>query len=330
MRYLPHPLKLSTLMTSTLIASALMVSTGAMADSLTFAWSPNPQTPQVDVAIANGYFEEAGLDIEFIPFATGREGFEAMIGGQVDVAFMAEFPAAVGALTGQRFSIVGDLSRYTGSRVIVDTRDEAIDSVADLDGKRIGTTIGTNVNFYLDKVLNEEGISAEIVSAAPSDLVPALARGDLDAIVPFPTFYGAAASTLGERYGEIRAPGYQVHYILAATPEMTEARSATLEAFIAALAKADAEVAADPDAAMQAVSASLQGALPSETLATMWEDSDIGLKLDTDLAELLVEEADWILAQGVVNGAPLTLDQVLALFAPDALARVAPEAVDLP
>ena len=218
------------------LTAALLAPIAASAEDLTFAWTPNPQTPQVDVAIQNGYFEEAGLDIEFVAFRTGREGFEAMIGGQVDVTFMAEFPAAVGALTGQEFAVIGDLARFTGSRVIVNTASGAVASPAELAGKKIGTTIGTNVNFYLDEILAEAGVEAEVVGAAPPDLVPALARGDLDAIVPFPTFYGAAASTLGADYAELRVPGYEVHYILAASPEMTGDRSATLEAFMAALA----------------------------------------------------------------------------------------------
>ncbi|WP_238367228.1 ABC transporter substrate-binding protein [Mesobacterium pallidum] len=310
------------------LASALAAPM-ASAEELTFAWSPNPQTPQVDIAIQKGYFEEAGLDIEFVAFRTGREGFEAMIGGQVDVTFMAEFPAAVGALTGQEFVVIGDLARYTGSKVIVNTASGEVATPADLAGKRIGTTIGTNVNFYLDKVLSEAGVAAEVVGAAPPDLVPALARGDLDAIVPFPTFYTAAAETLGDDYAELRVPGYEVHYILAATPEMATERSDVLDAFMGALAKADADVKADPQAAMEAVSASLQGAMTPEALAAMWQDVEIGLTLDKGLAELLSAEADWVLSKGVVKGEAVSPEAMLETFAPAALEKAAPAAVSL-
>lgn len=309
---------------------ALLAPVLAMAEPLTFAWAPNPQTPQVDIAIEKGYFDDAGLDIEFVAFSTGREGFEAMMGGQVDITFMAEFPAAVGALIGQEFAVIGDLARFTGSRVIVNTASGAVDSPADLAGKRIGTTIGTNVNYYLDTVLSGAGAQAEVIGAAPPDLVPALARGDLDAIAPFPSFYDAARTTLGEDYGELRVPGYQVHYILAATPEMTGARSDTLDAFMAALARADADVQADPEAAMEAVARSMQGAMPTDALAAMWQDVDIGLKLDADLADLLSAEADWILAQGVVKGQAVSPETMLGYFAPDALQKAAPDAVALP
>ncbi len=315
-----------TIMALVAICAPLQVA----AESLTFAWTPNPQTPQVDVAIKNGYFEDAGLDIEFVAFRTGREGFEAMLGGQVDITFMAEFPAAVGALTGQDFGVVADLARFTGSRVIVNTSSGDVAMPADLAGKKIGTTIGTNVNFYIDKILTDAGVEAEIVSAAPPDLVPAVSRGDVDAIVPFPSFYTAAKTTLGNNYGELRVPGYQVHYILSASPEMIGERAAVLDAFMGALAKADAEVAADPAAAMAAVSDSMSGAMSPEDLATMWQDVDIGLKLDTGLAELLVDEAAWILEQGVIRGDPVSLEDMLGKFAGDALMNAIPDAVDLP
>ncbi|SFE71523.1 ABC transporter substrate-binding protein [Roseivivax sediminis] len=315
--------------TLALTATLALAPSFASAEELVFAWSPNPQTPQVDVALAQGYFEEAGVDVSLVSFASGREGFEALLGGQVDVAFMAEFPAATGALTGQPFRIVGDLARYTGSRVIGNAEAGPLESAADLAGRRIGTTIGTNVHYFLDGLLSEAGIEAEIISAAPPDLVPAVERGDVDAIVAFPTFYAAAEETLGDSYTELRGSDYQVHYILATTPEMTEAKRGTLEAFIGALAKADADVAADPDMAMEAVAASMSGAMSVAELEAMWRDVDIGLTLDDDLTDLITAEAGWILDQGVIRAEPLSRDAVAAFVAPGPLEAVAPEAVSL-
>ncbi|WP_138471270.1 ABC transporter substrate-binding protein [Poseidonocella sp. HB161398] len=318
--------KMTQFALAALVAAAPVL---AHAEKMVFAWSPNPQTPQVDLALAQGYFDAAGLEVQLVSFASGREGFEALLGGQVDVAFMAEFPAATGALMGQDFRIVGDLARYSGSRVIGNSGAGPLDSPADLAGRRIGTTIGTNVHYFLDGLLKDAGVEAEIVSAAPPDLVPAVARGDVDAIAAFPSFYAAAARTLGDGYAELRGGSYQVHYILAATPEMTDARAATLKAFLGALARADADLAADPAAAMQAVAASMQGAMPVAALEEMWQDVDFGLKLDDSLSGLIAAEAAWILGQGVVRGAPLSPDDVAAYMAPAALQSVAPDMVSL-
>lgn len=319
-----------SLLRTAAVLAALWVPASFAAEDITFAWTPNPQTPQVDIALAKGYFEEAGLNVSLVSFPTGREGFEALLGGQVDITFMAEFPAVTGALRDQAFGIIGDLARYTGSRIIGSAKAGEFATPADLAGLRIGTTLGTNVNYFLSEVLRNAGVEAEIVNASPVDLVSAVTRGDVDAIVPFPTFYSAAKSALGEDYRELRAPGYQPHFVLAASPAMINDRADVLQAFLGALLKGDADVKADPDAAMDEVVESLNGAMPKDALATMWQDVDVGLQLKSDLLDLLVAEAKWILEQGVINGEAPSAADLRAYFADAALRAVAPEVVDLP
>ncbi len=315
---------------TTVLAAALNLPGLVAAEEIVFAWTPNPQTPQVDLALAEDAFASAGLDVSLVSFPSGREAFEALLGGQVDIAFMAEFPAATGALMGQDFVVVADLARYTGSRIIGNAEAGPLESAADLEGRRIGTTLGTNVDYFLSGVLKQAGVEAEIVNASPVDLVSALARGDVDAIVPFPTFYGAAQNALGDKYLELRAKGYEPHFILSATPEMAEERTGELEAFLGALVAADAQVSSDPDRAMAAVSASMQGALSEEALGAMWQDVEFGVELNGDLLELLASESAWIVGQGVINAEALSPEALRPYFADTALKTVAPETVDLP
>jgi NitT/TauT family transport system substrate-binding protein len=300
----------------------------AFAEDLTFAWGPNPSTPQVDVALAKGYFKDAGLNVKFVPFASGREGFEALVGGQIDIVSMAEFPAATGLLTQQKFAVVGDLSRYSGMRLI--SKDASLASAADLAGKRVGSTIGTNTDFYLSEVLKSAGAEVTVVNVAPADLVPALSRGDVDVIAPFPTFYAAAEKMLGDGYQELRASSYETHYVLAVSPTMLEGEKLkALEAFLGALAKADADVKADSQAALAATAVAMQGAVSLEALAVMWKDSEFELNLSSDLSDLLLREAEWILTKGLIRGEKPTIETVKSYLAGAPLAAVSPEAVTL-
>lgn len=307
-----------SLLLAALVAAAPVV---AQAERIVFAWTPNPQTPQVDIALAEGMFEEAGLDVSIVSFPTGREGFEALLGGQVDITFMAELPAATGALRDQDFAIVADLARFTGSRIIGNATVSEFASAADLEGLRIGTTLGTNVHFMLSGVLDAAGVEATIVNASPVDLVSAITRGDVDAIAPFPTFFAAAADALGENYRALGVETYQVHYILAARPAML-AREEALQTFLSVLARADEIVAADPERAMAAVSASLGGAMSPEALGVMWQDVELGMTLSNSLLDLLVDQSAWIVRQGVINAAPKTREEMLGFFAPEALQAV--------
>ena len=49
------------------------------------------------------------------------------------------------------------------------------------------------------------GIKAEVLNVSPPDIVPALARGDIDAGVMFPDFYPSAKKALGSDYRAINA-----------------------------------------------------------------------------------------------------------------------------
>ena len=310
-------------------ASLALPASVLAAEKLVFAWSPNPSTPQVDVALAEGFFEEAGVEVEIVSFPTGREGFEALIGGQVDVAFMAEFPAAVGVLRAQDFKVIGDLSRFRGSRIIGDAKAGPLASAADLAGRDVGTVMGSNVDYYLSKVLESAGVEANVINAGPADLAPAVARGDVDAMVTFPTFYAAAKQALGEDYVELRAPGYSTHYILSVSGETLRDRPETVNAFMHALVKADEAVAEDPSAAQDAVLANLQGAMPKAALETLWEEVEIGLELDRELLELIVSEAAWIVGKGIVSAEAPSAEAVSRYFDGAPLAASNAEAVSL-
>ncbi len=304
--------------------------TASAAEKFVFAWTPNPQTPQVDVALAKGYFKDAGLDMKLVAFASGREGFEALIGGQVDVTFMAEFPAAIGILRGQKFGIVGDLARFRGSRIIGNGKVTQLKSPKDLAGLKLGTTLGTNVDFYLKEVLAKAGVKATVVNASPGDLVPALVRGDVAAATMFPTFYGVAKKALGANYRELRSSAYSPHFILAASDSILTKRPKVLQAFIGALAKADADVKANPSAAQDAVLKNLKAAMPKDALAAMWKDVEIGMVLNKELFDLLKAQTAWIVKQGKIKANVPTDATIRAAFADGPLKAANAAAVSLP
>ena len=279
-----------------------MVTSGARAQTaLTFAWNPSPETLQVAQAVDVELWKGAGLDIKLVAFPTGREAFEALLGGQVDVAAMAEFPAVTGALRAQRFRVIADVSRYKRNRLIATAKKIDLSSLADLAGRKIGTTLGTNVDFLANLMLTRAGVSAEIVNAGPADLVPALVRGDIDAAVPFPNFYIAAKKTLGDAYREIVSPDYYMHFIIAASADALDKRSKTVEQFLAVLVKADQQVAADPSNAQAALARAMHGLLDLEAIKAVQPEYEYRVTLDTGLLDLMVEEGAWIVKRGLVK-----------------------------
>jgi NitT/TauT family transport system substrate-binding protein len=295
-----------------------------------FAWNPNPQTAQIDVAIKNGLFKEAGLDVQIVAFPTGREALEALLGGQVDFAYMAEFPVATAVLRQQKLKIIADLSRYQGQRVIATAKTLDLKSANDLAGKKLGTTLGTNVEFFTHRLLAQIGAKATIVNAGPADLLPALTRGDIDAAIMFPTFFGAAKKTLGDDYRELISDLYVLHMVVTASSAMVEKNPAVIEKFVSAIVKADAALKADPASAEQAVFTNMRGMMPLPALQDMWKEMEFKVKLGPDLPALLADEAGWIVDRGMVKAEKPSAATFRTFILDAPLKAIDPASVTLP
>lgn len=309
----------STLAAAALAVAALPVS--ADTAKITVGGGPYLDIPQLSVAMDQDLWVEQNLEANVIPFQSGRDAFEALLGGQLDFAFIAEFPAVIGAMRDQDFAVIAEMSQYTATRLI-HTGGPDFAAVADMAGKPIGVTAGTNVHFMLETALKQAGISAEIVSVGPPDIVPALARGDLFAGAMFPSFYSGARATLKDRYNEIPITSYATHFILVATKEIIEENPSVVTGLLTALAKGEDVVKSDPQEAQAAVSRVLQGTLKPEDVAAVWDEYSHEMKLDSALLDLMTDEGVWIHERGSIKGDRPTTDLMRAYFAPEFLTEV--------
>ncbi|MGV6848936.1 MAG: ABC transporter substrate-binding protein [Marinibacterium sp.] len=285
-------------------ASAVMVSALAVsAGQITIGTAPNLQTLPIVVAMSEGYFADEGIELNSVKFTSGRRALEALIGGQLDVAFMAEYPVSIAALRHQPFGTFTTLSRYTANRMI-SKASIGFEDPSSLSGKKIGTTKGSNTEFFTEALIEKFGVDAEVINVSPPDIVPALARGDIDAGIMFPDFYPAAEKALGEDYREYRSDAYIAWFVLSATPEMLNERSDELEGFVRALIKAETFIKENPDAAMAALAEATEGVLPMETIKTKFNEAEYEIGLADGLLDVLETEAKWVVSKGMVEAEP--------------------------
>ncbi|OSP54797.1 ABC transporter substrate-binding protein [Pseudoruegeria sp. SK021] len=130
-----------------------------------------------------------GLDIEFSVFPSGPPAIEAMIGGSVDAVTVGSVPPLAAMYRKvadfREISVCGDAS---GLFTIVGR--EGLNTLADLEGKRIAVTSGSNFDFFLDTVLKAEGLGdmpLQRINMEPIDGQAALVAGAVDANVPLAT-----------------------------------------------------------------------------------------------------------------------------------------------
>ncbi|MER7753772.1 NrtA/SsuA/CpmA family ABC transporter substrate-binding protein [Kitasatospora sp. NPDC097643] len=232
-------------------------------------------------------------------YGTGRDALNAVLGGQAQLGVVGDLPAVTAALTGRDLRIVADLSRFADWRILTRT-DRGITGFEQLRGRRIGLPQGTNVEYALALMLASGGLAGtdvQVVNLAPNQIPAALARGDIDAGVTFPSFYDATRTTLGGRYAELRFTGYTARTLLVAGPTATDP---TTTAVLRALLRAQTELTADPAAARRAVLAQSNGALQSGYVDAYQPVYAYRPTLSAELLQQLQDEAGWAeAAQGL-------------------------------
>lgn len=319
-----RPLRILTSLACLVFATAPALSQ----TKVTIGGGPYLDVPQISVAMDKNLWAAQGLEADVIPFQSGRSAFEALLGGQLDFALMAEFPAVIGAMRDQDFAVIAEMSQYTATRLI-HTGDDTVSKVADLAGKPIGTTAGTNVHFMLESELALAGVEAEIVSVGPPDIVPALSRGDIFAAAMFPSFYGGAKKTLGDRYQEIAVSSYGTRFILVATAKIIEENPDAVRGVLQALYESEKVVLSDPAEAHAAVSRIVSGTLKPDDVAAVWSNYSHRMTLDASLVDLMVREGKWIHERGSIKGDMPTADLMRRFVASEFLAGIDPARVCL-
>lgn len=157
------------------------------------------------IAMAEGYFEEQGIEIEVVNLESTEEVMPALISGQVDVAsglLSAGMLNAIArdadiAITADKGWIDpdGDCAPYAliGAASLVDAGE--LESADQLAGKNVNVVPATWLEYYMEKVLETGGLGLDDINGmnlGSAVVADALASGQLDAAInsePFLTIF---------------------------------------------------------------------------------------------------------------------------------------------
>jgi ABC-type nitrate/sulfonate/bicarbonate transport system substrate-binding protein len=205
------------------------------------------------LADKKGYFKSEGLDVTLRVFSSGAEGAQAFKALGAEMLEAGEMPAMlfVNRNAGSTALIAQVAQSSKGIQLIGPTN---IKGPADLKGKKIATNLGSTTEYYLTKYLSDNKLAGQVtvINLDPGSQVPALIRGDVDAIVSFLEVGVRVLSS--DRYHLIDAWGSSL--MLAATTKFADSQPEAVEGILRALKRAAADVRADPKAALAAVSGS--------------------------------------------------------------------------
>ncbi|WP_019703006.1 sulfonate ABC transporter substrate-binding protein [Paracidovorax oryzae] len=144
----------------------------------------------------------AGVKVTWTEFNAGPVQLEALNVGSIDFGDVGEAPPIFAQAAGAPLVYAGATVPRPALEAVVVPKGSAIRSVADLKGKRVAYNKGSNVHYFLAKLLEKNGLQyrdVQSVFLAPPDARAAFERGAVDAWVIWDPFLAAAQKALDAR-----------------------------------------------------------------------------------------------------------------------------------
>jgi NitT/TauT family transport system substrate-binding protein len=204
-----------------------------------------------------GYFEKQlgalgdGVTYKVVwqDYATGAPITAQMTAGKIDIGSMGDFPLLLNAARGKQLGRPTHLVSVTGYNLrgglntVVTAPDSSLDSLADLKGGKVSTSVGSAADGTLVRALRRAGIDPEKgiekLNQQPAVGASALAAGSADALSQFVAWPGLLVHQGKAKalYDGARLDLPTFHGVTA-REDFAERRPAVLEAFLRAQAEA--------------------------------------------------------------------------------------------
>ena len=143
-----------------------------------------------------------GVKVSWTEFTAGPVQLEALNVGSIDFGDVGEAPPIFAQAAGAPLAYVAATVPRPASEAVLVPKDSPIRSVADLKGKRVAYNKGSNVHYFLVKLLEKNGLAygdVQSVFLPPADARAAFEKGSIDAWVIWDPFLASAEKTLGGR-----------------------------------------------------------------------------------------------------------------------------------
>ena len=172
------------LLTIVLACAAPVSARAGEAMTVILDWFVNPDHAPLIVALEQGYFAEAGLDVELVAPADPNDPPKLVAAGMADLAVSYQPQLYVQVHEGLPLIRVGTLIASPLNSLVV-LADGPVDDIADLRGRKIGYSVGGFEDALLRTMLERHGVSLDEVELVNVNfsLSPALIAGQVDAVI---------------------------------------------------------------------------------------------------------------------------------------------------
>ncbi|MCK9916382.1 NrtA/SsuA/CpmA family ABC transporter substrate-binding protein [Microbacteriaceae bacterium K1510] len=238
------------------LGAALLAGAAQAADTVRIAVGVDSGYVPFFVATQQGYFKDAGLDVQYLTFSQGGDALDGVIAGQADITAAAEPTTMIriGRADVRPLFIISG----SGTYIKLVARPEITDPT---QIKKFGYVPGNVSEYAMGKTLEKYKIdpkSIELVRAGPPELPALLARGDIDAffnIEPWPTLAVKQGAKVLLTSKDI---GYSYTYWITASGAWLDGHKEQAQKVVQSLAKACDAINADPNVGANATQAQVK------------------------------------------------------------------------
>ena len=233
----------------------------------------NPDHAGIFEAIDNGYFKDAGLDVQPQTPSDPSAPIKEVASGRVDLAISYEPEVLIAHDQGLPVKAVAALVP-TPLTSMIWLKDSGIKDVKDLQGKTIATAGIPYQDAYLKTILEKAGLSTDDVTAVDvqQGLLPALIGGKAQAMLGgFSNIEGVDLQQQGKDptvkpVDQLGIPTYN-ELVVVANSDTLDEKSEDIRLFLDALERGTQAAVADPAGATQDILDAGKGLDPKTTRA---------------------------------------------------------------
>jgi len=246
------------------------------------------------MAKENGYLASEGIAAEVNFQANGKVALAEALQGRADLATAADTPIMFAAMNDQPVSVIAAMTAME-DHAIVGRKDRGIISPSSLKGKRLGVTMGTTTQFFLDAILKPATIYAyghnlSRHAAAETGRDACTRRHRRGGIVS--TIPDMAAAALKDKATVLSGEGvYDALFALAGTRDYVSAHQPTLEKVLRATIRGAQFCKESPDLAREVLAKAMN--TDAVVLKAIWPSYRFEVGLRQGLLLTLEDEARW-------------------------------------
>lgn len=286
------------------------------------------QTPLAPIRVSGSYWIELSPVLvaanDFYPerLQVGEGGIVRITAGEADLATNAETQLLRESLTNPDLRIIMTVTESFYR--LVARRSAGIQTLADLEGKRVMLPRNTSAHYYLVAMLRTVGLTeedVEVVNLLPAQgdqtgmdqMSDALARGDVDAISIWEPEPEDAMHRLGDDaivFQDRRVYREVFNLHARATDLADPSKRRSIVAFVRAAAKATEALKADPETYWPHVS-SITG-FTTEEVSWGWPEMQFPVRIIPDMLDVLEVEDVWVAKER--NRAPRSREELARLI----------------